>query len=51
MYIQSIPRKEFAQLSVTLYALSIYTPVHNQLSELFSRDGLYLSQIFVTALD
>ena len=41
--IHPVSRKEFGQLTVTLYTLSIYLSVHNQLCELFSRDGLLVN--------
>ena len=40
--VQPVSQKEFALLIVTLYSLSIYPSVHNQLCELFSIDGRML---------
>ena len=40
--VQPVSRKEFSQLIVTLYTLSIYISAHISWCERFSRDRLYL---------
>ena len=38
--------RAFAELIVTLYTITIYLSVHNQLCKHFSRDGLYIHSGF-----